>query len=346
MKIAIHDHPGSFSDRWITYCLENRIDFKKINCSDTDIINQLDDCDGLMWNWNQDDYKAELFARQLVRSLEKKGIKVFPDTNTSWHFDDKVGQKYLLEAIEAPFVKSYVFYSSQEALNWIEKTSFPKVFKLRGGAGSTNVSLVKTKKKATRLIKKAFGSGFPPRNRMSNLKDRFGVLQRDKNLAAVKKIVGGIGRLFIPTEFERFSHKQKGYIYFQDFIPNNYYDTRLVIIGNRCFGCRRYCRKNDFRASGSGLCAYHPELFDKKSIQYAFETARKLKTQSVAFDFVMLNNEPKIVEISYCFPMEGASDNCPGYWDSNLTWHDNSINLQSFMVEDFINKLKMENKTS
>ena len=26
------------------------------------------------------------------------GIKVFPDSNTAWHFDDKVGQKYLLEA--------------------------------------------------------------------------------------------------------------------------------------------------------------------------------------------------------------------------------------------------------
>ena len=147
MKIAIHDNPGSFIDRWITYCLENKINFKKVNCYDTDIILQLDDCDGLMWNWSQTDYKAALCARQLTKSLERKGIRVFPDTNTSWHFDDKVGQKYLLEAIGAPFVKSYVFYSAKEALDWIEKTSFPKVFKLRRGAGSINVSLIKTKKK-------------------------------------------------------------------------------------------------------------------------------------------------------------------------------------------------------
>jgi glutathione synthase/RimK-type ligase-like ATP-grasp enzyme len=345
VKIAIHDNSGSFSDRWITYCEKNKIDFKKVNCYDTDIIQQLDDCDGLMWNWSQNDYKAALCARQLTKSLEKKGIKVFPDTNTSWHFDDKVGQKYLLESIGAPLVKSYVFYSAQEAFEWAEKTSFPKVFKLRGGAASINVSLVKTKKKARHLIKKAFTNGFLPINRISNLKDRFGVLQRNKDLAAVKKMIGGFGRLFIPTEIERFSHNQKGYIYFQDFIPNNHYDTRLVVIGNRCFGCRRYCRKNDFRASGSGLCEYEPELFDKKSIQYAFETARKLETQSVAFDFVMLNNEPKIVEISYCFPMEGASDDCLGYFDSNLNWYYNSINMQSFMVEDFINKLKIGNKT-
>jgi glutathione synthase/RimK-type ligase-like ATP-grasp enzyme len=340
MKIAIHDNAGSFSDRWISYCLENKIDFKKVNCYDSDIINILDDCDGLMWNWNQIDYKAMLCARQLTKSLEHKGIKVFPDTNTSWHFDDKVGQKYLLEAIAAPLAKSYVFYSAEEALNWIKKTSFPKVFKLRGGAGSINVSLIKTQRAARQIIKKAFHEGFLPVNRAADLKHRFWVFRRDKSWNSVKKIIGGFGRLFFPTEFERFAHKQKGYVYFQDFIPNNDYDTRLVVIGNRCFGCRRYCRKNDFRASGSGLCKFEPELFDKNCIQSAFEIAEKLETRSVAFDFVMLEKTPKIVEISYCFPMEGASDCCVGYWDRDLNWYDSSLNLQYFMIEDFINDLK------
>ena len=339
MKIAIHDNPGSFSDRWITYCLENKIDFKKVNCYDTDIIQQLEDCDGLMWNWNQNDYKSALFARQLTISLEKKGIKVFPDTNTSWHFDDKVGQKYLLEAIGAPLVKSYVFYSAKEALEWIEKTSFPKVFKLRGGAGSINVRLIKTKKKATHLIKKAFSKGFLPVNRISSLKDRFWRLERDKSLYAAKGILKGFARLFIPMEIERFSHNQKGYIYFQDFIAGNDFDTRLIVIVNRCIAVRRYCRKDDFRASGSGIKGYEPELFDKGNIQIAFETAKKLNSKSVAFDFIWENDEPKIVEISYCFIMGAFYDDCPGYWDSKLKWHDKIVNPQYFIIEDFLNEL-------
>ena len=81
---------------------------------------QLDDCDGLMWHWNQNSYKAALFARQLTFSLEKKGIRVFPDINTALHFNDKVGQDFLLEAIDAPLVKSYAFYSRQEAMEWLE----------------------------------------------------------------------------------------------------------------------------------------------------------------------------------------------------------------------------------
>lgn len=339
MQIAIHNNPGSFSDRWITYCKENKIDYKIVNCYDSDIIQQLDGCNGLMWHWSQNDYKAVLFARQLIQSLQEKNIKVFPDTNTCWHFDDKVGQKYLLESVDAPLVKSYAFYSKKDAINWVNITVFPKVFKLRGGAGSTNVRLIKTRQKAKRIVSKAFRSGFLPINRVSRFKDRLWGLRRDRNLTALKKVVTGFGHLFIPTEIERFSSREKGYVYFQDFISDNNYDTRLVVVGNRCFGLRRYCRKGDFRASGSGLFEYGPKLFDKRSIRYAFETARKLQTQSLAFDFVMLNNDPKIVEVSYCYTMGPAYDNCPGYWDENLQWHGKPVNPQYFIIEDFIQEL-------
>ena len=340
MKIAIHHTPESFSDRWLSYCKENKIVYKLVNCYDSDIIAHLQDCEGLMWHWNQNDYKAALFARQLTLSLEKKGIKVFPDVNTAWHFDDKVGQKYLLESIDAPFIKSYVFYSKQDALDWIDKTNFPKVFKLRGGAGSINVSLAKTKAEAISLTKKAFGKGFSPVDRLSRLKDRIWVFKRDKNRKALRGIINGLGRMFIPTEVEKFSSSQKGYIYFQDFMPGNDYDSRVVVIGNRCFAVRRYCRKGDFRASGSGIKEYDPKLFDKRCIEAAFQTAKKIKAQSVAFDFIWDGDEPKIIELSYCFIIGPFYDDCPGYWDSDLNWHEKNVNPQFFMIEDFIEELK------
>jgi glutathione synthase/RimK-type ligase-like ATP-grasp enzyme len=340
MKIAIHELSGSFSDRWIKYCDDNQVPYKLVNCYSSDILVQLDDCNGVMWHWNQNDYKAALFARQLTVSIEKKGIKVYPDVNTSWHHDDKVGQKYLLEAIGAPLVTSYVFYSKKDAFDWADKTTFPKVFKLRGGAGSVNVSLAKTKQKARQLIKRAFGNGFTHINRLARLKDRIRVLKRDRDMIAVQGVLSGLVRIFYPTEVERFSANDKGYIYFQDFIPQNGYDTRLIVIGDRCFGLRRYCRKNDFRASGSGILSYEPELFDERFIRIAFDTAKILKVQSVAFDFIWDNKMPKIVEISYCFAMGPSIDNCQGYWDSNLIWHKETVNPQYFIIEDFINELK------
>lgn len=334
--VAIHHRPGSFSTRWIDYCIRQNVPYKLVNCNQPDITEQLRGCNGLLWHWDLTDFRSYLYARQLTYSLTLAGIKVFPDINTSWHYDDKVGQKYLLEAIGAPLVNSYVFYSRKEALKWAGHTTFPKVFKLRGGAGSSNVKLVLDKQKAKKLIRKAFSSGFPHKDKYGRLKERLWVLRRDKNLEGVKHIIRGIGRFLIPKPEDKFYQVQKGYIYFQDFIPDNTYDTRIVIIGERCFGALRYCRPGDFRASGSGIFTYNPNLVNKKMIKIGFETAQKLKTQSMAFDFVTDREEPKIIEMSYCFAIE-CCDDAPGYWDKDLNWHEENVNLQKYMVQDFLN---------
>ena len=299
----------------------------------------MNDCNGLMWHWTLSDYKSALFARQLSLSLEKKGISIFPNVDNCWQYDDKLGQKYLLEAIDAPLVKSYVFYTKKEALDWLEKTTFPKVFKLRGGAGSVNVSLVKTKRKAKSMVNRAFGNGFSHTNRISRLENRIWILRRDKNFSAFKKVLTGFARIFIPNELERFSHNEKGYIYFQDFIPGNDYDTWLVVVGDKCFGVRRFCRKDDFRASGSGLFDANHNHINMQCVNIAFIVANKMGTQSIAFDFVIDSQIPKIIEISYCFPL-GAPDVCLGYWDEKLEWHEEKINAEVFMIKDFLKNIK------
>ena len=121
MKIAFHNR-GGFTPRWIEYCKKNGIDFKMVNAYDSDIVDQLKDCDAFMWHHHQANYKDVLFAKQLLFSLEKAGKVVFPNTASGTLFDDKVGEKYLLEAIGAPVVPSYVFYTKHDALAWIENT--------------------------------------------------------------------------------------------------------------------------------------------------------------------------------------------------------------------------------
>src|SRR5690625_5782760 len=155
MKIAIHHRPGSFSDRWIEYCDQEKISYKIVNCYENDIIEQVADCDVLMWHHHHGHFKDVLAARKILFALEHAGIKVFPDFHTGWHFDDKVAQKYLLEAIGAPMVPSYVFYDQKEALSWARSTQYPKVFKLKGGAGSANVKLVNSRKQAEKLDRKS-----------------------------------------------------------------------------------------------------------------------------------------------------------------------------------------------
>jgi glutathione synthase/RimK-type ligase-like ATP-grasp enzyme len=334
MKIAIHHTPGSFSDRWISYCNDNNIEFKIVNCYDNDIVSQLDDCNALMWHHHHGNYKDVLFAKQLLYSLQVSGKKVFPDFNTTWHFDDKVGQKYLLESIGAPLVPSYVFYTKKEALDWINKTTFPKVFKLRGGAGASNVMLVKTKNEARKLTNIAFGRGFSQFNKWNNLKERIRKFKEGKD--SIMGIIKGIGRLFIPTEFSKMYSREKGYIYFQEFIPNNSFDIRVIVVGDKAFALKRFTRENDFRASGSGKIVYDKYQIDERCVQIAFEVNSRLKSQSIAYDFVFdANNTPLIIEISYGFSTS-AYDACPGYWDSSLKWHEGKFKPQEWMIKDMI----------
>lgn len=341
MKIAIHNRPGSFSDRWVAYCKKNSIDYIIVNCYDSDIINQLKEIAGLMWHWNHGDYREHQFARQLIYSLQIIGIKVFPDFNTCWHYDDKVGQKYLLESIGAPLVPSYVFYNKEDAITWINTSRFPVVFKLRGGAGSLNVKLVKNRIAAIKLTCQAFGRGFSLVDKYSGLKQRFWVLRRDKNMKSVIHVLKGIVGLFWQKSSTNLLPTQKGYVYFQKFIPHNKYDIRVVVIGNRSIAFRRYIRENDFRASGSGLFDHNPEIIDKNVIRLAFDISEKIKSQVMAFDIIYEEaNNPLIVEISYAFTMSGETNNCPGYWDRDLNWHDDDVNPQRYMIEDFLKSIQ------
>ena len=152
----------------------------------------------------------------------------------------------------------------------------------------------------------------------------------------------GIIRLVYTTEFSKISGKERGYIYFQEFISDNDSDIRVIVIDQKAFAIKRMVRKNDFRASGSGTILYDKELFDKDTIKLSIETAEKLKTQCVAFDFVYKNKKPLIVEISYGFSPEGYDD-CPGYWDKSLNWHEGAFDPYGWMVELVIKQMAKPN---
>jgi len=334
MKIAIHHRKGSFSDRWIACCEKKNIPYKIVNVFDSDIVRHLHDCDALMWHHHHAIYKDVIAAKKILFALEHAGIKVFPDFRTGWHFDDKVAQKYFLEAIDAPIVPSYVFYDRQDAINWARQTGYPKVFKLKGGAGAANVSLVRSEKEALRLIKKAFGKGFPQYNRFSALAERYRKF-KEKQVPLIY-VLKGFGRLFITPSFANQQPNERGYVYFQDFVPNNNYDLRVIVIGNKAFSIKRMVRKNDFRASGSGMIEFGKKSQDEECIRLAFEVNKRINAQSVAYDFIYgVDRKPLIVEICYGYVVE-LYNACPGYWDKDMSWHEGKFIPQEWMVDELL----------
>jgi glutathione synthase/RimK-type ligase-like ATP-grasp enzyme len=330
--IAIHQKGGAFTERWVSYCVSRNLVYKFVDCYSSNIVEQLKNIDILLFHHHQGSAKDILFAKQLLYSLQKAGMVVFPDFNTGWHFDDKVGQKYLLEALGIrEFVPTWVFYSKVEALQWAASTVFPKVFKLRGGAGSQNVKLARTRAHAMRLIKRAFGNGFSPYDGWGSLRERYRKYRLGKTSGS--DVVKGVVRLFIPPPYARIMGRERGYAYFQEFMPNNTFDIRIIVIDGKAFALKRFVRENDFRASGSGYFAYGREEFDERCVKLSLDYTHLLKGQCVAYDFVFdTRSNPRLIEINYGFLPSGYDD-CPGYWDEDLKWHESKFDPYGWMIE-------------
>ena len=337
-QLAIHHREGGFSDRWIAYCESQGVPYKVVNCLDTDIIAQLSSSDALLWHWYHGDPREQLTARHIIMAAEAMGMKVFPNTMTCWHFDDKIAQKYLLEAIGAPLVPTYVFYDLSEALRWIDKVSFPKVFKLRRGAGSSNVKLAHNATEARALAERAFSSGFSPIPHYGQdaLRRYRAAKTRGDLLNVVRRLPRAVATI---RDNRRMMGREKGYVYFQDFIPNNTFDTRVTVIGDRAFAYTRNVRPSDFRASGSGDIVYDTERINRKCLEIAFEVTRKTRSQSMAFDFVVgEQQEPFILEVSYCY-ISQLVHSCPGYWDGRLNWYEGHVWPQDAILVDLLDNI-------
>ncbi len=95
-------------------------------------------------------------------------------------------------------------------------------------------------------------------------------------------------------------NRHRNYVYFQRFLSDNEYDTRVWIIGNRAYAFKRFVRKNDFCASGSNIFDMNRESLDREMIEIAFEISEKLHFQSMNYDFIYDENQnPVLAEISY-----------------------------------------------
>ena len=335
--IAIHTKSGSFAPVWVNFCRTRRIEYKAVDCFASDIMEQLRGCRALLWHWEHHDNTAALFARQLIASIEKMGLSIFPSSATCWHYDDKIGQKYLLEAIGAQLIPTHVFFDRDTALRWIEGTSFPKVWKLRGGAGSENVRLVRSADQARALVRRSFGKGWT-HSRLSNLRERIWHFRRDRSFVSLVNIGRGLARAIIPHETHRNLPIQRGYAYFQDFIPDNRFDIRVVTIGERSFAIKRHAREGDFRASGSGRISYDVQDIPLECVEASFKIAAALSTQSIAYDFVFQEGRFLLVEISYAFSVPGYT-RCAGYWDRELNWHQKPVLPEEFIIEDLIDEI-------
>ena len=296
-------------------CAHNGIPFDLLEVSQSDFWETVRGLDLFILRWSQWDSDRQLAHDILPVIEENLGVSCFPDQNTCWHYDDKIRQYLLLKPLGFPMVESHIFWEKKAARRWVEDAEFPAVFKLRGGAGSQNVILINDRRQARKLVKRIFGRGIYPEKFHHSGSIRF---QHFSLYRELHHIAGNFYRRFHGLDVSPLWQIHKNYLLFQEFIPNNKFDTRVTVIGDRAFIFRRLTRTDDFRASGSGMIDYDLEKVDLRCVEIALKISRELKFQSMAYDFLFTpENEPVFCEISYTFQPRAIYD-CPGYFDRSL----------------------------
>lgn len=332
------------SAQWIEALRNRGVECVEVDPLATDLTITLQDLHGLMWRLGNKPPDRVFGETLLVTFAHGLGLPVYPSVPMYWHYDDKIRQYYLCKAVGVAMPKTWVFWRYEDAMRWIPTAKLPLVSKLAIGAGSQNVTLLRSPIEVRRVVEAAFRGGIWPRDEMTALKEgrNLWMLYREArrfarrvcDLLRLKAVSEPMVREFLD------SRPEQRYVLFQDFIEGNTGDTRITVIGDKAFGFRRLNRPGDFRASGSGLIEYDPSQIDMKFIRFAFDASQRLNAEVMTYDCLnSATGAPVTCEVSYTF-LHRAVAACPGYWSRAGKWMSQPQKPAELQVDLFLNRIR------
>jgi len=269
MKVAIlfneaeKLHSTNWSLSWVEYCKNNKIEWKVVNPFKIGVIDELLDFDIILWHYSNYSFKDMLMARNILFTLEDRGKLVFPAFKDAWHYDDKLAETYLLESVGAPIPKSYYYYSIEDVRLDVDNgaISFPVIAKLRNGSGSHNVKKINSREELINYAQKMFTSGI--NSAPSLLYKTSSNVKSAKNLRTFIKRAKRIPEFLRSLSNAKKFNRERGYVYLQEFVPNEGFDLKIVTVGDKLSFIGRNIRSGEFRASGGGICFTTKEKLPK-----------------------------------------------------------------------------------
>lgn len=330
-------HSTNWCFAWEQYCNENNINYRVVNPYKIGVINSLMDFDIILWHYSNYSYKDMLMARNILNTLEYHNKKIFPNNNDSWHFDNKLAETYLLESIKAPIPKSFYYYSINDLKNDLKNNdiSFPIIAKLRNGSGSHNVKKIDSAKELLSYGKRMFNSGVS--SAPDILHKTISNVQSSRSIKTFVKRAKRIPEFLKSLSNAKKFNIERGYVYLQEFIPNDGYDLKVVVVGDKLSFIGRQVNKGEFRASGAGNLFYTRDSVTKEIIDSAFKISDELGFNCMGYDYVVNNNNGQgiLIEISYGFSHKALLD-ANGYFDRFGIWHDKRLNAPHELLKNII----------
>lgn len=248
------------------YFKENSILYRIIDIHRSDFIKQVSSVDILVWR-TPSNYASQWEATDKIEFINNfLGKMTLPTKESLWFYEDKVREQWLFDHFNLPCIKTFISYSEEESLEYIKTAKFPLILKDRTCSSSEGVLLIKNSHQAKRICKKIFLNG--------------------------RKV------------FEPYV-RQKNYVLFQEFVPNEGFDLRVIVVGQSYFGYYRYPKGKDYRASGSGIV--RKESIPIEVLQLARQAKECFpKSYLLAVDFLQDSRDKKyyIIETSIFISIE------------------------------------------
>jgi glutathione synthase/RimK-type ligase-like ATP-grasp enzyme len=258
------------------------------------------------------------YTLQEVRSkfeiIEKYlGKSCYPSSAHARLYEDKCLEAHISKATGIPFAKTFVSHDKVDAFHIIENLKFPFVSKIVPSSGSQGVELVHDINQAREIIKQVFS-----------------ISGRKTHLI---------------------SYRQKDFIYFQEYIPNDGYDYRVIVVGNWVFGFDRKVPSGDFRASG--MHTWEKKALSEESMRIALKVNEVIKSPVLAVDMLRgLDGIYTIIELSPLYQMDSPEEllvnEVPGVYvfDSDGSYHFEKgrywvaeLALREFLLKDYLSNI-------
>ncbi len=149
-------------EAYILACRERKVAYKTVDLFASDWIDQVkrSGCDAFVaWPSECIQEWKRLYDERLRFLTEDLGRLLYPSYDALWLYGSKQRQRDWLDIYGFPHAKTWVFYGLDEALDFMRSATLPVVAKVDIGAAAYGVRIIRSRREAERLIRRAFGRG-------------------------------------------------------------------------------------------------------------------------------------------------------------------------------------------
>jgi len=156
-KLSIIFDPAHYHKYYMTACLDLDISYEVIDIRKNDWLEEIkiSGCNGiLVWPLIANIVLKEMTDERLRLIEEELNIYVYPPSREVWLLDNKRRVSDWLRANNFDQPETHCFFIEEEAIEFVNETIYPVVFKTIRGSVSHGVMILKNKNEALRIIKK------------------------------------------------------------------------------------------------------------------------------------------------------------------------------------------------